>query len=99
LIENHLLMASISSARPDDPLVIRNPRQGGGNSRDVVARRFTSRDAQMRATNSGNGFKDALLWSLHNKAMPLFTGGTEFIRAEEKHRELLMDSGVLRKGA
>ena len=53
----------------------------------------------MRATNSGNGFKDALLWSLHNKAMPLFTGGTEFIRAEEKHRELLMDSGVLRKGA
>ena len=29
-----------------------------------------------------NGFKDSLLWQLHNRALPLLTGGTEFVRAE-----------------
>jgi len=38
-----------------------------------------------------NGFKDSLLWTLHKKAMELMTGGTEFVRAEEKQRELLME--------
>jgi [protein-PII] uridylyltransferase len=32
-----------------------------------------------------------LLWSLYKKAAPLLTGGSEFIRAEEKQRELLME--------
>jgi [protein-PII] uridylyltransferase len=38
-----------------------------------------------------NGFKDSLLWSLHDKTLRLMTGGTEFARAEEKQRELLME--------
>src|SRR6185503_2600104 len=38
-----------------------------------------------------NGFKDSLLWTLHLKAMALLTGASEFIRAEEKLRELLAE--------
>jgi [protein-PII] uridylyltransferase len=47
-------------------------------------------DALATSDKLWNGFKDSLLWQLHQRAKPLFTGGTEFIRAEEKHREQLM---------
>jgi [protein-PII] uridylyltransferase len=41
-----------------------------------------------------NGFKDSLLWELYHKAMRVLTGGTDFIRAEEKQRELLAQEVV-----
>src|SRR6185295_11589448 len=37
-----------------------------------------------------NGFKDSLLRELHRRTLPLLTGGLEFVRAEEKQREQLM---------
>ena len=37
-----------------------------------------------------NGFKDTLLRELRNRTVPLLTGGTDFVRAEEKQREHLM---------
>jgi hypothetical protein len=37
-----------------------------------------------------NDFKETLLWTLHQKTLEVLTGGTEFIRAEEKQRELRM---------
>jgi [protein-PII] uridylyltransferase len=52
---------------------------------------LTFADSQATSDKLWNGFKDALLWSLHKKTMPLLAGGTEFIRAEEKQRELLME--------
>ena len=47
-------------------------------------------DAQATSDKLWNGFKDSLLWQLHQRATPLLTGGTEFVRAEEKQREQLM---------
>src|SRR6185436_8264403 len=52
---------------------------------------LTFADAQATSDKLWNGFKDSLLWTLHNKTMPLLVGGTEFLRAEEKQRELLME--------
>ncbi len=48
-------------------------------------------DAQATSDKLWNGFKDSLLWTLHLKAMRLLSGATEFVRAEEKQRELLME--------
>ena len=38
-----------------------------------------------------NGFKDSLLLTLYHKASTILMGGTDFIRAEEKQRELLAE--------
>jgi [protein-PII] uridylyltransferase len=38
-----------------------------------------------------NGFKDSLHWTLYHRAMTVLTGGTDFIRAEDKERELLAE--------
>jgi [protein-PII] uridylyltransferase len=93
LIEHHLLMASVSQRRDlDDPLVIRNFANQVQNPETLsLLTLLTFADAQATSDKLWNGFKDSLLWTLHNKTMPLLTGGTEFIRAEEKQRELLMD--------
>src|SRR5262249_3752520 len=93
LIEHHLTMASISQRRDlDDPLVIRNFAKQVQNPETLsLLTVLTFADAQATSDKLWNGFKDALLWSLHDKTLPLLTGGTEFIRAEEKQRELLME--------
>jgi [protein-PII] uridylyltransferase len=52
---------------------------------------LTFADAQATSDKLWNGFKDALLWQLYHKAMAELAGGTEFIRAEEKQRELLSE--------
>ena len=46
-------------------------------------------DSMATSDKLWNGFKDSLLWTLHRKAAQLLSGGTEFIRAEAKQRELL----------
>ena len=93
LVENHLLMASISQRRDlDDPLVIRTFAGQVQNPETLAALTLlTVSDAQATSDKLWNGFKDALLWSLYNKAAPLLLGGSEFVRAEEKQRELLME--------
>lgn len=93
LVEKHLLMASISQRRDlDDPLVIRNFAAEVQNNETLdLLTLLTFSDAQATSDKLWNGFKDALLWSLHHKAAALLVGGSEFIRAEEKQRELLME--------
>jgi [protein-PII] uridylyltransferase len=93
LIENHLLMASTSQRRDlDDPAVIRKFAKLVQNPETVyLLTLHTFVDSLATSDKLWNGFKDSLLWSLHKKTMELMTGGTEFVRAEEKQRELLME--------
>ena len=51
---------------------------------------LTFADSQGTSDKLWNGFKDALLWQLHARAMALLTGGTEFVRAGEAQRESLL---------
>ncbi len=97
LVEKHLLMASISQRRDlDDPLVIRNFASEIQNNETLsLLTLLTFADAQATSDKLWNGFKDSLLWTLHHKAAALLAGGSEFIRAEEKQRELLKEE-VLR---
>ena len=92
LIEHHLLMAVISQRHDmDDASVIRNvARQIETPETLSLLTVLTFVDSQATSDKLWNGFKDSLLWQLHQRVMPLLTGGTEFIRAEEKQRELLM---------
>jgi [protein-PII] uridylyltransferase len=91
LIENHLLMASISQRRDlDDPAVIRHfARQIQTPENLNLLTLLTFADAQGTSDKLWNGFKDSLLWQLHGRALVLLAGATEFVRAEEKQRELL----------
>ncbi len=93
VIEKHLLMASTSQRRDlDDPMVIRNFAKEIQNQENLhLLTILTFVDSQATSDKLWNGFKEALLWSLYNKAMALLSGATEFVRAEEKQRELLMD--------
>jgi [protein-PII] uridylyltransferase len=92
VIENHLLMANVSQRRDlDDPMVIRNfSRQIQTPEALNLLTLLTFADSQGTSDKLWNGFKDALLWQLHSGAMRLLTGGTEFIRAVEKQREILL---------
>ena len=92
VIENHLLMASVSQRRDmDDPAVIRNfARHLQSPEALSLLALHTCADSMATSDKLWNGFKDSLLWDLYRRTMPLLTHGTEFIRAEEKQRELLM---------
>jgi [protein-PII] uridylyltransferase len=92
VIENHLLMANTSQRRDlDDPAVVRNFAKRVQTPETLALLTLhTFVDAQATSDKLWNGFKDALLWELHLRTMPLLTGGSEFARAEEKQRELLM---------
>lgn len=96
LIEHHLLMAIISQRHDmDDASIIRKFAQQVETPETLsLLTVLTFVDAQATSDKLWNGFKDSLLWQLHKRAMPLLTGGTEFVRAEEKHREILMNEVV-----
>jgi [protein-PII] uridylyltransferase len=51
----------------------------------------TFADANATSSKMWNGFKDALLWDLFQKTERLLSGATDFLRVEEKRRELLAD--------
>jgi [protein-PII] uridylyltransferase len=93
LIENHLLMASTSQRRDlDDPAVIRRFANQVQNSETLTLLTLhTFADSLATSDKLWNGFKDSLLWSIYHKTTALMAGGTEFVRAEEKQRELLME--------
>jgi [protein-PII] uridylyltransferase len=93
LIEHHLLMAMISQRHDmDDPSVMRNfARLIETPEALSLLTLLTFVDAQATSDKLWNGFKDQLLWQLHQRAQPLLTGGTEFVRAEEKQREMLLE--------
>ncbi len=92
IIENHLLMASVSQRRDlDDTSIIRNfAREMETPEALDLLTLLTFADSLSTSEKLWNGFKDALLWQLHSRAMILLTGGTEFIRAEAEQREALL---------
>jgi [protein-PII] uridylyltransferase len=49
-------------------------------------------DAQATSDKLWNGFKDALLRTLHAKTRPVLTGAAEFVRAGERQRGALMEA-------
>lgn len=91
IIEHHLTMAAVSQRRDlEDPAVIRNfaaQIQTPENLRMLTLHTFA--DSMATSDKLWNGFKDSLLWELYHKAIKVLSGGTDFIRAEEKQRELL----------
>ncbi|MEK7780959.1 MAG: [protein-PII] uridylyltransferase, partial [Verrucomicrobiota bacterium] len=93
LIEHHLLMSIVSQRHDmDDASVIRNFARLIETPETLsLLTLLTFVDAQATSDKLWNGFKDSLLWQLHNRALPLLTGGTEFVRAEEKQRGILME--------
>jgi [protein-PII] uridylyltransferase len=92
LIENHLLMASLSQRRDmEDAAVIRNFARTIETPEALnLLTLLTFADSQGTSDKLWNGFKDALLWQLHARAMVLLTGGTEFVRAGKAQRESLL---------
>jgi [protein-PII] uridylyltransferase len=92
VIEQHLLMASVSQRRDlDDPAVIRKfAKQVQTPETLALLTLHTFVDSQATSDKLWNGFKDLLLGSLHYKALQLMTGGAEFAGAEDKQREVLM---------
>ncbi len=93
VIEHHLAMAQVSQRRDlDDPHVIRSfasQVQSAENLRMLALLTFA--DSHATSASLWNEFKDSLLWQLYRHALQVLTGGTDFIRAEEKQRELLKD--------
>lgn len=93
IIENHLVMAQISQRRDlDDPTVISNfARQIQTTENLVLLTLHTFADSMGTSDQLWNGFKDAVLWQLYRKTRRVLTGGTEFLIAEARQRELLID--------
>ena len=93
LIKHHLVMAAISQRRDlDDDSVIRDFAHTIGNVEALDALTLlTFADSEGTSDKLWNGFKDSLLWQLHTRATILLSAGTEFIRAEEKRVETLLE--------
>lgn len=93
LIEHHLTMAQVSQRRDlDDPAVIRHfARQIQTVENLTLLTLHTFADSMGTSSQLWNGFKDTLLWTLFHKTREMLSGGTDFIRAEEKQRELLAE--------
>ncbi len=92
LIEHHLLMAIVSQRHDmDDPAVMRKFARAVETPETLsLLTLLTFADAMATSDQLWNGFKEQLLWQLHARALPLVTGGTEFVAAGRKQRDLLM---------
>jgi len=92
VIEQHLTMAMISQRRDmDDPVEIRNFAKLMQSPEVLnLLTLHTFADSLATSDKLWNGFKDSLLRELRTRTLPLLTGGTEFMKAEEKQREQLM---------
>ncbi|HEX4119989.1 MAG TPA: [protein-PII] uridylyltransferase [Verrucomicrobiae bacterium] len=93
VIENHLAMAQISQRRDlDDPSVISNfARQIQTVENLVLLTIHTFADSMGTSDQLWNGFKDAVMWRLYHKTRTQLTGGTDFLIAEVRQRELLIE--------
>ncbi|MBI5774006.1 MAG: [protein-PII] uridylyltransferase [Verrucomicrobia bacterium] len=93
VIEEHLAMVKICQRRDlDDPGVIRSFAALVQNTENLnLLTLHTFADSMGTNEKLWNGFKETLLWTLHHRAAEVLAGGTEFIRAEAKQRELLRD--------
>jgi [protein-PII] uridylyltransferase len=93
LVENHLAMAMASQRRDlDDAGVIRDfSRLVGTPEKLSLLLLLTFADSQGTSDKLWSGFKDSLLWQLHNRAAALLAGGTEFRKASEQAREELRE--------
>jgi [protein-PII] uridylyltransferase len=93
VIENHLAMAQISQRRDlDDPSIISNfARQIQTVENLVLLTLHTFADSMGTSDQLWNGFKDAVLWRLYHKARHQLSGGTDFLIAEVRQRELLIE--------
>jgi [protein-PII] uridylyltransferase len=93
VIEHHLTMTQISQRRDlDDPAVVRSfaaQVQSAENLRLLTL--HTIADSLGTSDKLWSGFKDSLLLLLYHKTLEQVTGGTSFIRAEERQRELLAE--------
>jgi len=91
LIENHLVMATTSQRRDLEDEA--NIRQFAGQVQTVENLRMltlhTFADSLGTSDQLWNSFKDSLLLMLYRKTLHVLTGGTEFVHAEQRERELL----------
>jgi len=92
IIEQHLLLPSVSQRRDlDDPRVVEQVARKVRTPEVLsLLTLHTFVDTQATSDKLWNGFKDSLLWQLYQRAMPLLSGDTEFIRAETEQRERLL---------
>jgi len=92
LVEKHLLMAYTSQRRDlEDPGEIRHFGEKVHNLETLkMLTLLTFVDSMATSDKLWNGFKEALLWSLHRKTAHLLTGSREFQEVQEKEREELM---------
>ena len=91
LIEQHLTMVQVSQRRDlEDPAVIHQfaTQVQSQENLDLLAL-HTFADSMGTSDTLWNGFKDSLLWQLWRKTREALRGDSEFIRAEQKQRELL----------
>jgi len=93
VIENHLLLVEISQRRDlEDPTVIRNLAQTLKTPENLVLLTLhTFVDSEGTSANLWNDFKETLLWTVYRKTLAALKGGTDFLRAEEKQREMLTE--------
>ena len=93
LVEQHLLMATVSQRRDlDDPAVIRRFASQVGDLPTLQRLTLlTFVDARATSGDLWNGFKDALLRTLYERTVPLLTGDTQLRLAAQKQREVLLD--------
>jgi [protein-PII] uridylyltransferase len=93
IIEKHLVMAQISQRRDlDDASVIDNfAHQIQTVENLVLLTLHTFADSMGTSDQLWNGFKDAVLWRLYQRTRRVLTGGAEFLLAEARQRELLVE--------
>jgi [protein-PII] uridylyltransferase len=91
VIEHHLLMARVAQRHDlDDDSIIRSfARQIENPESLALLTLLTFADSQGTSDKLWNGFKETLHWQLHRKAIAVLAGATEFLQAEDKHREQL----------
>ncbi|MEN9674849.1 MAG: [protein-PII] uridylyltransferase [Verrucomicrobiota bacterium] len=96
LIELHLEMVKVSQRRDlEDASVIGQMANEVQNADTLTMLTLhTFADSMGTSDTLWNGFKDSLLRSLYHKTRERLAGGTEFIRASERQRDLLRQEVV-----
>ncbi len=86
-------MAQISQRRDlDDPSVISNfAHQIQSVENLVLLTLHTFADSMGTSDQLWNGFKDSVMWQLYHKTRQYLAGGTDFLIAEVRQRELLIE--------